>query len=66
MQAWVRFVRKELPERLKDPAYLESLDAGLADRTGHAWLHLCDYGKDDDRLNWRAVAAGRRSRFHVA
>jgi hypothetical protein len=43
MQAWVRFVRKELPERLKDPAYLESLDAGLADRTEHAWLHLCDY-----------------------
>lgn len=44
MQAWVQFVRKELPERLKDPAYVDSIEAvGLEDRTEHAWLNLCDY-----------------------
>jgi Domain of unknown function (DUF4760) len=43
MQAWVQFVRKELPERLKDPAYLKSLDTDLDDRTKQAWLNLCDY-----------------------
>jgi hypothetical protein len=44
MQAWLRFVRKELPERLKDPAYVDSIDtAALENRTEHIWLNLCDY-----------------------
>jgi hypothetical protein len=43
IQQWVQFVRKELPERLKDPAYLKSLDDGLDDTNLHPWLHLCDY-----------------------
>lgn len=43
MQAWIRFVREELPERLKDPAYLDSIESMRSDRTVHPWLHMCDY-----------------------
>jgi len=43
MQAWVRFVREEMPDRLEDREYLGSLGDKRADRDLHPWLHLCDY-----------------------
>lgn len=43
LQAWVRFVREALPQRLKDPAYLREIDELQMDREAHPWLHLCDY-----------------------
>jgi hypothetical protein len=43
MQGWVRFVREEMPNRLRDPEYLGSLGDKSADRDLHPWLHLCDY-----------------------
>lgn len=43
LQAWVRFVRDELPHRLEDPAYLAEIDEVRMDRANHPWLHVCDY-----------------------
>jgi len=44
MQSWVQYVRGgELAEKLKDPAYVDSLPATRADRVLHPWLHICDY-----------------------
>ena len=43
LQAWMRFVRFELPEKLKDPAYVQSLKGALLDRTKHPGLLLADY-----------------------
>ena len=43
LQRWVSFVRIELPEKLRDPAYLASIVPHRSDRTMHPWLHLCDY-----------------------
>jgi len=44
MQRWVEYVRGgALAEKLKDPAYLQSLPATRADRNLHPWRHVCDY-----------------------
>jgi hypothetical protein len=43
LQRWVSFVRNELPDKLGNPAYLESVVPQRNDRTMHPWLHLCDY-----------------------
>lgn len=43
LQRWVRFVRNELPQRVRDPAYLDSIGTHSADRDLHPWLHVCDY-----------------------
>jgi hypothetical protein len=42
MQAWIRYIRRELPEKLKDPAFLEEFQ-GPMDRLSHPELHVCDY-----------------------
>lgn len=43
LQAWVRFVRDEMPGRLEDPAYLREIDELQLDRVAHPWLHVADY-----------------------
>jgi hypothetical protein len=44
MQAWIRYVRLELPEKLKDPAFCDEFrGAARRDRTRHPELHVCDY-----------------------
>ncbi|HEY4441059.1 MAG TPA: hypothetical protein VGN14_11440 [Candidatus Elarobacter sp.] len=42
LTAWVAYVRNELPERLKDPAYLAELE-GTVDRGRHPELNVCDW-----------------------
>ena len=42
-RAWLDFVRKELPQRLNDPAFLEELDHPPIDRARHPELHICDW-----------------------
>jgi hypothetical protein len=42
-QTWLAFIRHELPERLKDPAFLEELDHPPIDRSRHLELNLCDW-----------------------
>lgn len=44
MQAWAQYVRGgELSEKLKDPAYLDSLAGTINDRSLHPWRHIGDY-----------------------
>jgi hypothetical protein len=43
MQAWIRYVSLELPEKLKDPAFCDEFRAPRRDRTRHPELHVCDY-----------------------
>ncbi len=44
MQSWVSYVRGELREHLKDPAYLEKLaKPGPILRSEHPEFHICDY-----------------------
>jgi hypothetical protein len=43
MQGWLKFVHEELPVRLQDPAYLQSITAGPLDRKVHVWSHIGDY-----------------------
>jgi hypothetical protein len=42
MQAWIRYVRLELPEKLKDPTFCDEFRRRL-DRVHHPELHVCDY-----------------------
>lgn len=42
MQQDLQFVRRELPNKLKDPAFLAGIDS-TPDRTVHRWLNVCDY-----------------------
>ena len=42
MQAWIRYVRVELPEKLKDPKFCDEFRRRL-DRVHHPELHVCDY-----------------------
>lgn len=42
-QAWTHFVRFDLPDKLKDPAFMKGLEDQRPDRTAHPELHLCDY-----------------------
>lgn len=37
------YVRAELPARLRDPGFLDDLDAGPADREHHPELNVCDW-----------------------
>jgi hypothetical protein len=41
-QAWLAYVRHDLPVALADPAYLDDLD-GPVDRRKHPELHVCDW-----------------------
>lgn len=43
LQRWFRFVRIELPEKLKDPAFLDDLRRETVDRTNHPELNMCDF-----------------------
>lgn len=43
LQAWTRFVRNDLSEKLRDPAFVADLTERRPDRTIHLELQLCDY-----------------------
>lgn len=43
LQAWVHFVRRELAEKLQDPAFVADLHERRPDRSVHLELQLCDY-----------------------
>jgi hypothetical protein len=43
MQAWISYVRLELPEKLKDPAFREEYRRSGRDRARHPELNVCDY-----------------------
>ena len=43
MQAWVHFVRNDLPHKTQDPAFMEGLMVARPDRNIHPELHVCDY-----------------------
>ena len=43
MQGWVRFVREELPGKLEEPGYLDSITAHRMDAAVHRWTNICDY-----------------------
>jgi hypothetical protein len=43
MQASIRYVRDELPERLRDPKYRDQLLLGIASRDDHPELVVCDW-----------------------
>jgi hypothetical protein len=43
LQGWFRFVRIELPERLRDPSFLDDLRRPAVDRAVHPELNMCDF-----------------------
>lgn len=43
LQEWMRYVRFELPNKLNDADFVESLKAPMLDRTQHPELLLADY-----------------------
>ena len=43
LQEWIQYVWRELPEKLKDPAYREEYLHSPVDRERHPELHVCDY-----------------------
>ena len=43
LQEWIQYVRRDLAEKLKDPAYREEYLHPPVDRTRHPELHVCDY-----------------------
>lgn len=42
-QAWLDFVRIELPKRVNDPEFLAELDRRPIDRSHHVELNVCDW-----------------------
>jgi hypothetical protein len=42
-QSWAQFVRRELPERMRDPEFVRGLLDPRPDRSIHSELHICDY-----------------------
>lgn len=42
-QQWIQFVRRDLPEKVRDPQFMASLADPRPDRTVHPELHVCDY-----------------------
>lgn len=42
-QVWLQFVRRELPERVRDPEFMRTLLDPRPDRAIHPELHICDY-----------------------
>jgi hypothetical protein len=42
-QEWMEFVRNDLPERVKDPTFLEGLRDPMGERGDHPELRVCDW-----------------------
>jgi hypothetical protein len=42
-QAWLAYMRHELPKRMAEPGFFEELDRNPIERARHPELHLCDW-----------------------